>query len=114
MSSPLRLTPPPDPTKALIPAVVGFSVAAAIFLLTRSTLPHTGDNIHSLPHGGRYRDGTKSVDYCSPHRDPFRPTQLHAALLVLALLALIHLSGCLHRRPRPDIPCSCPAHPPPP
>ncbi|ACM45999.1 triple gene block protein 2 [Helleborus mosaic virus] len=62
----MPLSPPADRTGVYLAGVVGVGVALALFVLTRSSLPHVGDNIHHLPHGGRYRDGTKSVDYCGP------------------------------------------------
>nr|UZM07854.1 triple gene block 2 [Hydrangea chlorotic mottle virus] len=64
----MPLTPPPNFTQTYLAAAVGISTAILVGLLTRSTLPHAGDLQHSLPHGGRYRDGTKSVDYCSPRK----------------------------------------------
>ncbi|BAI49694.1 triple gene block protein 2 [Butterbur mosaic virus] len=62
----MPLAPPPDNTKTLFALAIGVGLALILFVATRSTLPHVGDNIHHLPHGGRYRDGTKSIDYCSP------------------------------------------------
>ncbi|AIZ76621.1 triple gene block protein 2 [Elderberry carlavirus B] len=62
----MPLSAPPDRTRVYLCAGIAICILGTIFFLTRSNLPHVGDNIHSLPHGGRYRDGTKSVDYCSP------------------------------------------------
>nr|QAA12644.1 TGB2 [Jasmine virus C] len=64
----MPLTPPPDYTKAIICAVVGISLALALGLLTRSTIPFAGDQLHSLPHGGCYQDGTKKILYNSPKK----------------------------------------------
>nr|QQX32713.1 TGB2 [Butterbur mosaic virus]QQX32736.1 triple gene block 2 [Butterbur mosaic virus] len=64
----MPLSPPPDNTKTFLALAIGVSLAVILFVATRSTLPHVGDNIHHLPHGGRYRDGTKTIDYCSPGR----------------------------------------------
>nr|QQG34572.1 TGB2 [Phyllanthus potexvirus 1] len=63
---PPHLTPPRDYTPLLAPLALGFSIALVAFFLSRSNLPHAGDNIHSLPHGGCYRDGTKRVTYNGP------------------------------------------------
>lgn len=64
----MPLTPPPDYTKVLIAIAVGFSCALVISLFTRSTLPQVGDQIHSLPHGGWYKDGTKQIFYGRPNK----------------------------------------------
>nr|QVX32688.1 triple gene block protein 2 [Potato virus M]UZP17326.1 Triple gene block 2 Protein [Potato virus M] len=64
----MPLTPPPDFTKVYLSAALGVSLALVVWLLTRSTLPVVGDRDHNLPHGGWYRDGTKSVFYNSPGR----------------------------------------------
>lgn len=64
----MPLTPPPDYTKVFLAIAVGFSCALVISLFTRSTLPHVGDQIHSLPHGGWYRDGTKQIFYGRPNK----------------------------------------------
>ncbi|QOL02532.1 TGB2 [Rose virus B] len=57
---------PPDNTKVFLSAAIGLCCCLSIFLLTRSTLPHVGDNIHSLVHGGEYKDGTKKISYFRP------------------------------------------------
>nr|QKV49429.1 ORF3 [Apple stem pitting virus] len=57
---------PPDYSKSVFPVAVGVAVAVVLFTLTRSTLPQVGDNIHNLPHGGNYQDGTKRISYCGP------------------------------------------------
>ncbi|QBJ27540.1 triple gene block protein 2 [Birch carlavirus] len=62
----MPLSPPPDYTKAVLALALGAAVAVCLFTLTRSNLPHVGDNIHSLPHGGNYRDGTKQIMYGAP------------------------------------------------
>jgi uncharacterized membrane-anchored protein len=64
----MPLTPPPNYTQTYLAVALGLSAAVLVGLLTRATLPHVGDLQHSLPHGGKYRDGTKSVDYCSPKK----------------------------------------------
>jgi len=64
----MPLTPPPDYSKAVFALAVGASLAILVGLWSRSTLPHVGDNIHHLPHGGVYRDGTKAVLYGSPKK----------------------------------------------
>lgn len=92
----MPLTAPPDYSKVLIPAVLGLTVALCIFALTRSNLPHVGDNIHSLPHGGNYKDGTKCVTYKSPGKN-FPSSNLFGsggkfqiAAFVILLIGLIH------------------------
>lgn len=62
----MPLSPPPDNSKAIFAAAVGLSLVLLVLVYSRNTLPQVGDNIHSLPHGGVYRDGTKSVFYGAP------------------------------------------------
>nr|CAB57960.1 12kDa protein [Lily latent virus] len=93
----MPLTPPPDYTRVYVAFAIGASIALFTGLVTRSTLPTVGDLQHNLPHGGRYRDGTKSVEYCGPrklnyvestgrwHNQPW--------LLVIVLVALIIAIG---------------------
>jgi len=89
----MPLTPPPNYSQVFVAAAVGVSIALFTGLITRNTLPAVGDLQHNLPHGGRYRDGTKSVDY-------FQPRKLNSVeagkywvnqpwLLVITLIALI-------------------------
>ncbi|QNJ34489.1 triple gene block protein 2 [Aconite virus A] len=91
----MPLSPPIDYSRVFIAIVIGTTIGLALFALTRSTLPHVGDNLHSLPHGGRYRDGTKSIDYCGP-RKTFPSSSLFGysgsnlpALAVFLLVAVI-------------------------
>nr|BBB06666.1 triple gene block protein 2 [Lily virus X] len=92
----MPLTPPPDYTKPFIAVVVGGTLAAFVLLLTRNTLPHTGDNLHSLPYGGTYCDGTKRIRYGGPHRShvPELPAKSWALITVVAILIALHFS-CL-------------------
>ncbi|UUB84582.1 triple gene block protein 2 [Blueberry virus S] len=62
----MPLTPPPNYTQAVTAVCIGVSLALLTGLLTRSTLPVVGDLQHNLPHGGRYRDGTKCIEYRGP------------------------------------------------
>nr|AEI55833.1 12K protein [Potato virus H] len=93
----MPLSPPPDYTKVLFCACVGVASSVIVHLGTRSTLPSVGDNIHSLPHGGLYRDGTKQIAYCSPKglnsieklsQSAFSPWSV--VLFLIALIAISH------------------------
>nr|UCJ00480.1 triple gene block 2 [Cherry twisted leaf associated virus] len=59
----MSLTPPTDFSKPLLFAAAGVSLALLCATFKANYLPTVGDNIHSLPHGGSYRDGTKAVNY---------------------------------------------------
>nr|UCJ00459.1 triple gene block 2 [Cherry necrotic rusty mottle virus] len=59
----MSLKPPADYSKPILFAVVGISSAIFCATFKANYLPSVGDNIHSLPHGGSYRDGTKAVNY---------------------------------------------------
>lgn len=84
-SAPLQLQRPPDNTRSYLVLAIGVATAVVIYMLTRSTLPHVGDNIHSLPHGGNYCDGTKSIAYNKPARNFPSSNLLGLAPVFLAL-----------------------------
>lgn len=95
--APIHLTPPPDQTKVIFPLTVGLGLTLVVYSLTRSTLPHVGDSVHSLPHGGTYRDGTKSVNYYQPSH----PVSNHLPLIfVLGLIVAIYVSTLFSNRSR--------------
>nr|SNQ27848.1 triple gene block protein 2 [Elm carlavirus] len=100
----MPLSPPADKTSVYFASAIGLGIALSLFTLTRSTLPHVGDNIHSLPHGGRYRDGTKSVDYCGPAKRYPSSNLLTsgssstAVLFIIVLVGLIWLSDKFGKR----------------
>nr|AJR19305.1 triple gene block protein 2 [Hop latent virus]WCR76292.1 triple gene block protein 2 [Hop latent virus] len=101
----MPLTPPPDYSKLLISVVAGAAVASSIWLLTKNTLPVVGDREHALPHGGLYKDGTKTVLYSSPGKLNsleghsrglrFQPWAVVIALVgVIVLLSRASLGRC--------------------
>ncbi|CAA79763.1 12K-protein [Plantago asiatica mosaic virus] len=104
MSGAHHLTPPTDYGKPVLAASIGISLALLVYTATRSTLPHVGDNLHALPHGGRYVDGTKSISYFSPSASKTRDPFPFAFLLILTLSGLILLLS--RRRSNPH---SCPS-----
>lgn len=90
----MSFKPPTDFTKPLLALVIGTTVGLTAFALTGHRLPHVGDNIHSLPHGGQYRDGNKHIFYGAPsrkpdhcHNDKFWAISAVAILLVLILIS---------------------------
>nr|WNN29046.1 TGBp2 [Mentha arvensis robigovirus 1] len=95
----MSLTPPPNYSLLLLPAAAGCALAFVINALRSNNLPHTGDNIHSLPYGGSYSDGTKVVNYGGSHflargqvNNSFIPL-----LSVLIISFLIYVSNKLSR-----------------
>ncbi|AIB00371.1 triple gene block 2 [Yam virus X] len=90
----MPLTPPPDHSTTFRIAAATVGLALIFFTLTRSTLPHVGDNIHHLPHGGCYRDGTKTIKYNSPSANA-NNTPAWALPAVLILSALIYATSRL-------------------
>ncbi|AFP73390.1 TGB2 [Sweet potato C6 virus] len=90
----MALTPPPDHSKSLLAICVGIAIALVLYSLTRSNLPHVGDNLHSLPHGGCYQDGTKSISYNSPARTYPASTLLAKSAFNPFLIVLL-LSACI-------------------
>nr|QCY49521.1 triple gene block 2 protein [Shallot latent virus] len=107
----MPLSPPPDHTKTYFACAVGVCIALCLYALTRSTLPHVGDNIHSLPHGGCYQDGTKRIVYNSPARNFPSSNLLLSLTSPLCLLALILGLICLSEWFKPStsarITCRC-------
>nr|QED43727.1 TGB2 [Garlic latent virus] len=107
----MPLSPPPDHTKTFFAGAIGICIALCLYTLTRSTLPHVGDNIHSLPHGGCYQDGTKRIVYNSPARNFPSSNLLPNFSSPLCLLALIFGLICLSERIKSSsstrITCSC-------
>nr|QED44825.1 TGB2 [Garlic yellow virus]QED44831.1 TGB2 [Garlic yellow virus] len=98
----MPLSPPPDHSKTFLACAIGATVAVCLFTLTRSTLPHVGDNIHHLPHGGCYQDGTKRIHYNSP-RSHYPSSNLGSGsppvfIVVLLLVGAILLSERLGQR----------------
>lgn len=98
----MRLQAPPDFTKPLVAVAIGVSIAVAVNFITRSNLPHVGDNLHHLPHGGCYVDGTKRITYNSPGGPPAYRS-FWPFLTVILLTGALLLRGT--RTPRP---CACP------
>ncbi|AEO12142.1 tgb2 [Tamus red mosaic virus] len=86
----VHLTPPVDHSNSVLALVVGVSIALVVFSITRNTSPHVGDNIHSLPHGGCYKDGTKSIYYGKPGNSVRQPARGAALVLVIFLPILIY------------------------
>nr|CAC84179.1 TGB2 protein [Garlic latent virus] len=107
----MPLRPPPDHSKTYFACAIGVGIALCLYTLTRSTLPHVGDNIHSLPHGGCYQDGTKRIVYNSPARNfPSSNLPLNFAspvLLLGILIGLICLSEKLKPSSRARVTCNC-------
>lgn len=108
----MPLSAPPDYTKSVFVIAIGLVLGVGLFMLTRNNLPHVGDNIHSLPHGGCYRDGTKAISYGGPKShmpssNLFKGFGLPALCVVMLIIALIHVSefafsrshrhSCVHR-----------------
>nr|QTU68147.1 triple gene block protein 2 [Potato virus X] len=102
-----RLTAPVNSEKVYIVLGLSLALISITFLLSRNNLPHVGDNIHSLPHGGAYRDGTKAILYNSPNfgsRTSLNNGKNAAFAAVLLLSLLIYGSRCLSQR---NNPCAC-------
>ncbi|CAC83716.1 TGB2 protein [Garlic latent virus] len=107
----MPLSPPPDHTRTYFAGAIGVCVALCLYTLTRSTLPHVGDNIHSLPHGGCYQDGTKRIFYNRPAKNfpsSNLPLSFTSPVLLLGILiGLIFLSEKIRSSSRTRMTCSC-------
>ncbi|QED43071.1 TGB2 [Garlic common virus] len=89
----MSLRPPTDYSKSVIAIVVGISAALVIHSLRRSEHPHSGDNIHHLPYGGNYRDGTKSVNYFNKQggKEPGGYSIFWVICAIWIIIALLHV-----------------------
>nr|UCJ00159.1 triple gene block 2 [Cherry green ring mottle virus]UCJ00187.1 triple gene block 2 [Cherry green ring mottle virus] len=113
----MSLKPPTDFSKPLLFAAAGVSLALLCAAYKSHYLPSVGDNIHSLPHGGYYSDGTKSISYnglnCQQNHSqnfPLSNNKLIPLALVLFVSFLIYVSSkfgnrspciqhyCIHHR----------------
>lgn len=104
----MPLTPPPDYSKAVLSICVGLGIAVILYTATRSTLPHVGDNIHHLPHGGLYKDGTKTIAYGRPGSGNLtRDTFVRTPAPLMLVLGLVLLITWLSNRDRRVNKCSC-------
>ncbi|QQZ48550.1 TGB2 [Garlic yellow stripe associated virus] len=96
-----RLTEPVNYKRTIEVGLIGAAVCCVILLLTRNNLPHTGDNIHSLPHGGRYIDGTKQISYCSP-KPNYPSSSLFDLPSLWPLLSILFISAIIYAISRFD------------
>nr|WAB21279.1 triple gene block protein 3 [Banmivirus BanMMV] len=88
----MALSKPPDYTKVLFVGVLAIGTAFIIHSIRKSELPHVGDNLHHLPYGGSYCDGTKRISYAGG-RDNKLAITFSPLLLIFALSALIYVSS---------------------
>lgn len=85
----MALSRPPDYTKVLLVGALAVGTAAVIHFLRKNELPHVGDNLHHLPYGGSYCDGTKSISYRGLHNSR-KSITFNPLLLIFLLSALIY------------------------
>uniref|UniRef100_A0AAU7L1W5 Movement protein TGB2 n=1 Tax=Hibiscus chlorotic speck associated virus 2 TaxID=3143943 RepID=A0AAU7L1W5_9VIRU len=110
----MPLSPPPDHSKAVLVLVIGVSLGVIIYFLTSYKGPSVGDNIHNLPFGGFYQDGTKKVIYNSPavRKKPFSVgSDKTVAFVVLLIVSfLIYVSERVNSGCRGSNNCVCSTH----
>nr|UVK68875.1 triple gene block 2 [Grapevine rupestris stem pitting-associated virus] len=109
---------PANWAKTVTPLTIGLGIGLVLHFLRKSNLPYSGDNIHQFPHGGHYRDGTKSITYCGP-KQSFPSSGIFGQsenfvplMLVIGLIAFIHVlsvwnSGSGRNCNCHPNPCSC-------
>nr|QVD99722.1 triple gene block protein 3 [Banmivirus BanMMV] len=85
----MALSRPPDYTKVLFVGSLAVGTAIVIHFLRKNELPHVGDNLHHLPYGGSYCDGTKSINYRG-NQSKSQPFVFNPLLLIFTLSALIY------------------------
>ncbi|QEJ80619.1 triple gene block protein 2 [Cherry robigovirus 5] len=113
----MSLTPPPDYTKAILCGCIGVCAALVVTTVKTDYSAQVGDNIHKLPHGGSYKDGTKSVVYAgklfdsSNHSSPNYSDNFWAFIFVWLLIFLIYVSLKCSKRDRSFHYHNCDFHP---
>ncbi|ABG48662.1 ORF 3 [Malva mosaic virus] len=78
---------------------IGVLSCLSIYALRASHLPHVGDNLHHLPHGGNYVDGTKRISYFKPHTSHGANYKWSAACAIGFLSLLIFAQTRFNSRP---------------
>nr|AZF99038.1 orf3 [Papaya mosaic virus] len=108
----VHLTPPTDHSKTFFVLAIGVGIACIFHFALAYRLPTPGDGSHSLPFGGHYRDGTKTISYNSPrgHSTNHGLAPLAAVLCIIFALHVLRprdrASGLNHHH--------CPSCSPPP
>ncbi|BAE44213.1 triple gene block protein 2 [Potexvirus ecsalstroemeriae] len=107
------LTPPPNYENVYKLVALGF-ICVGIILATKSNHNHhTGDQQHSLPFGGIYRDGTKTVSYFRPSDPITHSNKWLAFSSVITISLIIWLCSKFSpgdRRPLPPVCSHCTSH----
>nr|ADI70510.1 11 kDa protein [White ash mosaic virus] len=88
----MSFSAPTNFSKPLLAIAIGVGAGLLIHTLRRSELPHAGDNIHHLPHGGLYKDGNKCMHINGPHKPSLKAGSTGPIYAVLILTLLIILS----------------------
>nr|WDD63200.1 triple gene block protein 2 [Miscanthus virus M] len=104
----MALSRPPDYTKVGLVAAGAIGLAYIICQIRKDTLPHTGDNIRSFPHGGRHTDGCSDDLYIGPNWKPKFASYLPSLTglgLFLTVLATLIISNHYGQRRRVVITC---------
>nr|QQG34567.1 TGB2 [Dioscorea potexvirus 1] len=96
----MPLYQPPDYSKVVLVFACTLGVTLTILVATRNTLPHVGDHSHSLPHGGCYKDGTKSIFYNSPNQHTHGNTNKQIGFIIPLAIAIILLVLTVTYKPR--------------
>ncbi|ALQ43528.1 triple gene block protein 2 [Plantain virus X] len=96
------LTPPTNFEQVWKIAAIGLLTCGSIYALRANHQPHVGDNLHALPHGGLYRDGTKQITYCSPQKTHAYNHKWTAAAAIAILSLLIYAQSRFSLGNRPD------------
>nr|AXB54699.1 TGBp2 [Pepino mosaic virus]AXB54703.1 TGBp2 [Pepino mosaic virus]AXB54707.1 TGBp2 [Pepino mosaic virus]AXB54711.1 TGBp2 [Pepino mosaic virus] len=80
------LTPRADLTDTYKIIAIAFLLSACIYFQNSHYQPVAGDNLHRLPFGGQYQDGTKKISYFSQQQSYFHSgNKLNVLILILIL-----------------------------
>nr|CAJ14221.1 triple gene block protein 2 [Pepino mosaic virus] len=88
------LTPRADLTDTYKTIAIAFLLSACIYSQNSHYQPVAGDNLHRLPFGGQYQDGTKKISYF-PQQQSYFPSgnKLNVLILIFILTLGIVLTN---------------------
>nr|CAJ14329.1 triple gene block protein 2 [Pepino mosaic virus] len=82
------LTPRADLTDTYKIIAIAFLLSACIYFQNSPYQPVAGDNLHSLPFGGQYQDGTKKISYFPQQQSYFHSGNKLNVLILIFILTL--------------------------
>nr|AXB54207.1 TGBp2 [Pepino mosaic virus] len=82
------LTPRADLTDTYKIIAIAFLLSACIYFQNSHYQPVAGDNLHRLPFGGQYQDGTKKISYFPQQQSYFHSGNKLNVIILIFILTL--------------------------